>query len=210
MKNIIKKQFSYSFENYLLIIIGINVFVFLLTSMKPSLRDIIAMNPVMVITRYSFWQFITYMFAHANMSHIFFNMLGLFFFGFPVERAMGSREFLLFYFFCGIAAGIFSFLVYYSTGIYWVSLLGASGAVYAVLLAYALYFPDSLIYIMGIVPVKALYLVIGYTAIELFSHIRNPYSGVAHLTHLAGFAFAYIYFMVRLGINPADVFFRRR
>mgnify|MGYP001185105316 FL=1 len=210
MKNIIKKQFSYSFENYLLIIIGINVFVFLLTSMKPSLLVTIAMNPVMVITRYSFWQFITYMFAHANMSHIFFNMLGLFSFGFPVERTMGSREFLLFYFFCGIAAGIFSFLVYYTTGNYRVFLLGASGVVYAVLLAYALYFPDSLIYIMGIVPVKALYLVIGYTAIELFSHISNPYSGVAHLTHLAGFAFAYIYFMVRLGINPADVFFRRR
>ncbi len=206
----IGKQFYYTYENYLLYIIGINFFVFLLTSLKPALAVTLAMNPANVIVRYTYWQFITYMFTHANMSHIIFNMLGLFFFGFQVERRMGSREFLLFYFFCGIAAGIFSFLVYYTTGNYRVFLLGASGVVYAVLLAYAVYYPDSIIFIMGIIPVRAVYMVIGYTAIELLSHISNPYSGVAHLTHLAGFAFAYIYFMARLGINPADVFLRRR
>lgn len=210
MRYTVRKPFYYSYENYLLYIIGLNFFVFLLTSIKPGLLATLAMNPVFVITKHAYWQFITYMFSHANMSHIFFNMLGLFFFGFQVERRMGSREFLLFYFFCGIAAGLFSFLVYYYTGNFRVFLLGASGVVYAVLFAYAIYFPDSIIFIMGIIPLKAIYMVIGYTAIELFSHVTNPYSGIAHLTHLAGFAFAYIYFMFRLGINPADILFRRR
>ena len=210
MRHKLGKAFPYNYNNYLLFIIGINFFVFLLTNLRPSLMVNLAMNPFLVIKSHAYWQFVTYMFAHASMQHIFFNMMGLFFFGFQVERRMGSSEFLLFYFFCGIAAGIFSFVFYYTTGNYRVFLLGASGVVYAVLLAYALYYPDSVIFIMGIIPVKALYLVIGYTAIELFSHAANPSSGVAHLTHLAGFAFAYIYFMVRLGINPADIFFRRR
>ncbi len=210
MRNNFKKPFPYRYDNYVLYIIGINFFVFLLTSLKPGMLVNLAMNPVLVVRNHAYWQFITYMFAHANMQHVFFNMMGLFFFGFQVERRMGSHEFLLFYFICGIAAGLFSFLIYYTTGNYRVFLLGASGVVYAVLLAYALYFPDSIIFIMGIIPVRAMYMVIGYTAIELFSHVANPYSGVAHLTHLAGFAFAYLYFMLRLGINPADVFFRRR
>lgn len=208
--NFLKKQFPYRYSNYLFIIIGINFFVFLLTTLKPDLAVTFAMSPIYVLKGGAYWQFITYMFTHANFSHIFFNMLGLFFFGIEVERRMGSSEFALFYFFCGIAAGIFSYFVYIYTGNYRVFLLGASGVVFAVLLAYALYYPDSIIYIMGVFPVKAVYLVMGYTAIEIYSHISRPMSGVAHLTHLAGFAFAYIYFMFRLDINPADIFFKKR
>ena len=210
MKNILKKQFPYRYSNYLFILIGINFLVYMLTTLKPDLRVTFAMNPVYVLKGGAVWQFITYMFTHAGFQHLFFNMLGLFFFGIQVERRMGSTEFLLFYFFCGIAAGVFSYFVYISTGYYRVFLLGASGVVFAILLAYAVYYPDSIIYIMGIFPIKAVYLVLGYTALELFSHITNPVSGVAHLTHLAGFAFAYIYFMFRLSINPADKLFRRR
>ena len=210
MRKTIGKPFPYNYNNYLFILIGINFFVFVLTSIRPDLISYLAMNPILVTRGNAYWQFLTYMFAHAGTQHIVFNMLALFFFGIQVERTMGSSEFLLFYFFCGLAAGIFSFFIYFTTGQYRVFLLGASGVVYAVLLAFAVYYPYSTIYIMGILPVKAVYLVIGYTVIELFSHITNPFSGVAHLTHLAGFAFAYIYFMFRLGINPADVFFRRR
>ncbi len=210
MKNILKKQFPYKYSNYLFILIGINLLAFLLTTLKPGLARTFAMNPVYVMKGGALWQFVTYMFTHAGFNHLFFNMLGLFFFGLQVERRMGSSEFILFYFFCGIAAGVFSFFVYVWTGYYGIFLLGASGVVFAILLAYAVYYPDSIIYIMGIFPVKAVYLVLGYTAIELYSHIAHRASGVAHLTHLAGFAFAYIYFMFRLDTNPAEILFRRR
>jgi membrane associated rhomboid family serine protease len=119
---------------------------------------------------------------------------------------MGSSEFTLFYLVTGVGAGVFSFIVYMLTGMYGVILLGASGAVFAVLLAFATYFPHAQIYLMGIFPIRAPVLVIGYTAIELFSQVFSVQSGVAHLTHLAGFAFAFLYFVIRLGVNPIDSF----
>jgi membrane associated rhomboid family serine protease len=148
------------------------------------------------------WTFITYMFVHGGFSHILFNMFALYIFGVQVERRMGSREFLLFYFVTGALAGVFSFIVYYMTGSYMVILMGASGAIFAVELAYAVFFPDSINYLWGILPLRAPVLVLGFTAIELFSSIFRANSGVAHLTHLAGFAFAWLYFVVRFGIDP--------
>jgi len=148
------------------------------------------------------WTFVTYMFMHANFSHIFFNMLGLFIFGIHVERQMGSKEFLLYYFLTGILAGVFSFLVYYFTGNHLVALMGASGALFAVELAYAVFFPDSLIYIWGILPLRAPVMVLGYTALELIFSITGRNSGVAHFTHLAGFAMGWFYFKIRFGVSP--------
>jgi membrane associated rhomboid family serine protease len=148
------------------------------------------------------WTFITYMFMHGSLSHIIFNMLGLFIFGVPVERQMGSKEFLLYYFITGILAGVFSFIVYYFTGNLMVFLMGASGALFAVELAYAIFFPDSIIYIWGILPIRAPVLVLGFTALELISSITGRQGNVAHLTHLAGFATGWFYFLIRFGINP--------
>ncbi|MBT3271688.1 MAG: rhomboid family intramembrane serine protease, partial [Spirochaetales bacterium] len=147
-----------------------------------------------------------YMFTHANFTHILFNMLGLFFFGAQIERRMGSHEFVLFYMSSGILAGLVSFIFYRATGNYGVYLLGASGAVYAVLLAFATYFPSARIYIMGIIPVRAPILVLIYTVAAIFFQLRGSASGVAHLTHLAGFGIAYLYFLIRLGVNPISVF----
>ena len=168
-----------------------------------------AMIPGLVLQRFYIWQFVTYMFTHGGFSHILFNMLGLFFFGMQVERRIGSYEFLLFYLLTGVLAGILSFTIYYFTGSYSVILLGASGAIFAVLFAFAVYFPNAKIYIMGIFPVKAPMLVIGYTVLELFSQVTSARTGVAHLTHLAGFGFAYLYFIIRLGINPIESFKHR-
>ena len=210
MRNIIRKPFTYSYSNFALFIITINFLVFLLTYLRPKYLYYFSMRPINIINLHVYWQFLTYMFTHGTLSHIFFNMLGLFFFGFPLERRMGSKEFLLFYFFCGIGAGIFSFFFYVTTGNLGVFLLGASGAVYAVLLGYAVFFPNSVIYVMGIIPLKSTWVVIIYTLIEIFSQLGNRGGQVAHFTHLAGFAFAYFYIWVRMGINPADIFFRRR
>jgi membrane associated rhomboid family serine protease len=86
-----------------------------------------------------------------------------------------------------------------------VFLLGASGAVFSVLLAFATFFPSAMIYIFGIIPIRAPILVLGYTAIELFAQISGGGGNIAHLTHLAGFLFAFLYFVLRLGVNPVRV-----
>lgn len=205
-QSLIQKPFQYSYHNYAFAIIVVNIVMFMLKTLSPNSVVYTSMIPALVLERFYVWQFVSYMFTHSNISHILFNMLGIFFFGVQVERRMGSREFLLFYLATGTLAGIFSFIVYILTGMYGVILLGASGAVFAVLLAFAVYYPSANIYIMGIFPVRAPVLVIGYTAIELFNQVFSVQSGVAHLTHLAGFGFAYLYFVIRLGINPVDSF----
>jgi membrane associated rhomboid family serine protease len=115
---------------------------------------------------------------------------------------MGSREFLLYYLLTGALAGIFSFVIYYITGKSNVALIGASGALFAVLLAYAVFFPDSIIYIWGILPLRAPVMVLVYTVLELIFSVSRHASGVAHLTHLAGFGCGWLYFLIRFGINP--------
>lgn len=162
----------------------------------------LSMIPVVVIEYKWIWTFLTYMFMHGSFSHIFFNMLGLFIFGIHVERQMGSKEFLLYYFVTGTFAGIFSFFVYYFTGNPVIALMGASGALFAVMLAYAIFFPDSIVYIWGILPLRAPVMVLGYSALELIFSFTTRNSGVAHLTHLAGFVFGWLYFIARFGINP--------
>lgn len=177
--------------------------------LAQDLLTYLAMNPVLVLRRGFFWQPFTYMFAHSGVSHLLFNMLGLFFFGTQVEREVGSYEFLLYYLLTGFLAGVFSLAVYWFTGSYQVFLLGSSGAVFAVLLAFATYYPQARIYIFGILPVRAAILVIGYTGIELFSQMAGGRGNIAHMTHLLGFAVGYAYFLVRLSINPWRRFFGR-
>ena len=127
-----------------------------------------------------------------------------------VEQSIGSKEFLLFYFVCGTLAGIFSYFVYVNTGYYRIFLLGASGALFAVLLAYAVIFPDSTVFLFGIVPMSARMLILGYTVLEIVYQMTGYNAGVAHLTHLGGFAFAYLYFVIRFRVNPAERLFGRR
>ncbi len=206
--SIIRRPVAYRYYNAALALIAVNLFIFLITAIIPNAKVYLSLIPGLVIQEHAYWQFLTYMFTHADISHILFNMLGLFFFGVQVERRMGSSEFLLFYLICGIGAGLFSFLIYWLSGSYLVILLGASGAVYAVLLAFAVFYPYANIYVMGLIPVRAPLLVLIYTAIELFSQFFSLRSGIAHLTHLAGFGFAFLYFLIRLGINPITVFRR--
>jgi len=205
--NIIKKQFRYVNYNIVFWLIGINVLIFAAKSLlgmqvRILLETRMSMIPLAIVEYKWFWTFITYMFMHADISHIVFNMLGLFIFGMHVERQMGSWEFLVFYLVTGMLAGIFSFGVYYFTGNYLVFLMGASGAIYAVQLAYAVFFPNSVIHIWGILPLRAPIMVLGFTVLSLFFIISGRGGNVAHLTHLAGFGFAWIYFFFRLDINP--------
>ncbi|MDR0463812.1 MAG: rhomboid family intramembrane serine protease [Treponema sp.] len=205
--NIIRKPFQYNNFHAVYWLIGINLIIFAATQfmggeVRYYLTVYLSMIPAAVVEFKWIWTFVTYMFMHGSFAHIIFNMLGLFIFGIHVEKQMGSKEFLLYYLATGTLAGIFSFFVYYYTGNPLIALMGASGALFAVLLAYAVFFPDSIVYIWGILPLRAPVMVLGYTALELIFSITAGNSGVAHLTHLAGFAFGWLYFMTRFGINP--------
>ena len=208
-KSILRKPFGYAYFNATLYIIAANVLFFALSYLFPPLKLYMALNPAAFLSGYV-WQLATYMFAHENLSHLLVNMLGLFFFGTQVERSMGSKEFILFYFVTGILAGVASLAVFVAAGAWNTALLGASGAIFAVLLAFAIVNPDALIYIYGIIPIRAPVMVIGYAGIEIASQIFSFRSSVAHYTHLAGFAWAWLYFIARFGINPAKRLFRRK
>jgi len=199
----IRQPFRYEYNNVAIWLIGINVLVYVAMYFLRfgRLAVYLSMIPGLVLQGWV-WTFVTYMFVHGGLSHILFNMFALYIFGTRVEHRMGSREFLLFYFVTGTLAGVFSFVVYCLTGSYWVILMGASGAIFAVELAYAVFFPDSILYLWGILPLRAPVMVIGFTALELVSSIFGLNQGVAHLTHLAGFGLAWLYFLIRFGINP--------
>ena len=200
----LRRPFKYVDFHASLYIIVLNFVVFLLTYFMPQLKFYLSLNVGLVVYRKMYWQFLTYMFIHQGFMHIFFNMLGLLFFGFAIEKAIGSKEFLLFYFICGIASGLFSFIIYYFTGSYRIFLMGASGAIYAVLFAYAVCFPRSRLYVWGILPVPAPILVLAYAIIEVVEQFVSS-SNIAHMTHLFGFAAAWLYFLIRMGINPIKI-----
>jgi len=182
-------------------LIAANVLVFALGYVSPIVTWILAMSPRAVAVGWV-WQLFTYMFTHANLTHLLVNMLGLFFFGTQVERTMGSWEFLLYYLLSGTLAGIASFVLYAMTGAWQVVLIGASGAVFALLLAFAVLYPSAMVYLYGLIPIRAPLMVAGYTVIELVSMLAGARSSVAHLTHLAGFVAGMAYFPIRLGVNP--------
>lgn len=207
--NLLKKPYPYRYFQATLWIIIANVVVHLFLPLFMNVQYL-AMNPLMVIEEGRWYQLVTYMFVHGSYNHLFFNMLALFFFGYPVEQKVGSWEFLTLYFATGILAGAFSLAVYWFSGQWYVLLVGASGAIYAILLFFAAYFPDQRIYVMFLLPVRATTLVLGYTAIELFNNFFGGGTGVAHLTHLAGFLFAAIYLALRLNRNILSILMGKR
>ncbi|MDR2602517.1 MAG: rhomboid family intramembrane serine protease [Spirochaetaceae bacterium] len=199
--NIINKPFKYQFFNAAAILIALNVFVYIIQQFVPQIMFKLTITPYFIF-KGEVWRFFTYMFAHASLSHLLFNMLALYVFGLQLERYMGSLEFLLYYMLTGLLAGIFSFAVYSACGLWLSSLLGASGALFAVQLAYAVVFPRSVIYFWGLIPLRAPVMVLIFTALELFSSITGLNPGVSHLTHLTGFLFGWLYFVIRFKVNP--------
>ena len=182
-----------------------NVLIYLaIQFIRPGLVSLLSMNPTFVIRMGWLWQFVTYMFVHDPRSpfHLMFNMFSLYLIGRHVEHQMGSREFVLYYFVTGTLVGVFSFFFYVLTGNFWVSLMGASGALYAVMLAFAVFFPRTDVHIFGILPVRAPVMVLGFAGLSVFFMASGTGGNVAHVAHLAGFAFGWLYFIVRFGINP--------
>ncbi|TSA18025.1 rhomboid family intramembrane serine protease [bacterium] len=145
------------------------------------------------------WQLITYQFMHANFTHLLYNMFGLWMFGMEVEHVWGSRRFLGFYLVCGVAAGISQLILapllepasVISVSGAGIPTVGASGAVYAVLVAFGMMFPDRYIYLYFLLPVKAKYFIFGLIALGVLS--IGDQGTIANLAHLGGAAAGYVY-----------------
>lgn len=211
----LRTPFRYSYSNAVLLLIVANAAVYLLFKFFPYYKDYFGLSFFGVMHKKMYWQPFTYMFIHADFMHFLFNMLGLLFFGVSVERSLGTKEFLLLYFFVGVFSGLFSVGIYYVSALWQihngfyptmllVNLIGASGAIYGILFSFAVIFPRARIFIYGIIPVPAPLLVAGYALIEVVSNFLGN-SNVAHMTHLAGFGFAWVYFAIRMGVNPIKV-----
>lgn len=178
-------------------LIAANVAMFVVTTFVPSLILLLGLRPNAVIGQLRLWQLATYMFVHGGIFHIAFNMLALWMFGAELERVWGTRYFLKFYFVTGIGAAaltiLFSLLPFeFAQQVHYSVVIGASGAVYGLLLAYAIYFPDRPIYMYFVFPIPARIFVAIIGAIELLSSIGAP-GGVANATHLGGLLVAYLY-----------------
>ncbi len=154
------------------------------------------------------WQLVTYLFLHGSLAHFFFNMLYLFMFGGVVERTWGTRAFLRYYFITGIGAGIVWTLAHLGQP-FPVPTVGASGAIYAMLLAFAMLFPNSRVLLFFILPVRAKYLVAVLIGLEIV--YLGQADGVAHLIHLAGAAIGYFLIKgkIALGLRPLYDRYRR-
>ncbi|MCL5267367.1 MAG: rhomboid family intramembrane serine protease [Bacteroidetes bacterium] len=141
------------------------------------------------------WQLVTYLFLHGGFFHIFFNMLALWFFGVELEHVWGTRRFLIYYFLCGIGAGLSNVFL---TPLFTVPAptIGASGAIYGVLIAFGMLFPDAPVFIYFLFPIKAKYFVAIFIAIELFYGVTGTGTGIAHFAHLGGAFVGFVYLML--------------
>lgn len=216
----------------------VNVVVFLATylfrNMGVDLNNVLGLH-FFLAPDFHIYQLFTYMFAHGGFSHIFFNMFALWMFGCIVERTWGPKKFLTYYIVCGVGAGLFQELAQFAqfyfiasehiphftlaqtmkvANAYAASLnpwttVGASGAVYGILLAFGMLYPEERIFIFPLpVPIKAKWFVMGYAAIELFMAYSSTGDGVAHLAHLGGMVFGF--FLIRYWRRHPDIRYSRR
>lgn len=156
----------------------------------PWFLGAFAFSPDRAVTHW--WTFATYMFLHGGFLHLAFNMLMLFFFGPAVEDRMGGPTFGLYYFVCGLGGAVFSFAVSAFTIVS--PFVGASAAVFGVSLAFVMHWPNAPVYIFPLpVPIKAKWLVIFLATVSLVAAVSGAQDGVAHLAHIGGFLFGFIY-----------------
>jgi membrane associated rhomboid family serine protease len=184
-----------------------NVAAFLLASIVPQIIGRLGLTPRMVFEQLTIWQPVTYMFLHGGIGHLLFNMLALWMFGTELERMWGTRFFTKYYFVTGVGAAATSLLwamtpLPFADEIYYAPTIGASGAVYGVLLAYALNFPHRPIYLYFVFPIPARYFVMIIGAITFYSSLAGG-GGVAHTAHLGGLVVGYLY-LKGLRVRPLN------
>lgn len=177
-----------------------NVVAYLLMLALPELGGWLAFVPADTFRRP--WTLVSYMFVHAGFFHLFFNMLVLYFFGPPLEGMWGGREFLKFYLVAGLGGALFSYVFAFNTAV-----VGASAAIYGVMLAFAMNWPDMQVYIWFLFPVKVKWLVAFLAGVSILSLMGGQQDGVAHFAHLGGFAGGFLYLRLqdRIGMQLGEL-----
>ena len=188
-------QLSYKpslFTDAIKTLISVNFAIFILQSISSSeimFFSNFGLVPKLVWSQLKIWQPFTYMFFHGDIWHVLINMFVLWMFGSELERVWGKKNFLRFYFITGVGSGLATmFFGLQST----IPIVGASGAIYGVLLAYGVMFPNRTVYLYGIIPIKSIWFVIGIGVIAFFSSFNN-FTNISHLTHLFGMIIGYLY-----------------
>ena len=188
-------QLSYKpslFTDAIKTLISVNFAIFILQSISSSeimFFSNFGLVPKLVWSQLKIWQPFTYMFFHGDIWHVLINMFVLWMFGTELERAWGKKNFLRFYFITGVGSGLGTMLFGLQS---LVPIVGASGAIYGVLLAYGILFPNRTVYLYGIIPIKSIWFVIGIGVIAFFSSFNN-FTNISHLTHLFGMVIGYLY-----------------
>lgn len=172
-------------------LIIINVLVYMATALLPVGNEIIRFCALWFgaspFGEFHSYQFVTYMFLHASVEHIFFNMFALWMFGRTLEYELGSRRFLIYYMVCGVGAALIQLATAYLTGEMPIQLVGASGAVMGLLLAFGVMHPNAVIMLLiPPIPMKAKWFVVIYGVIELFLGWTGFGGNVAHFAHVGG------------------------
>ena len=197
-------------------LIWANVGVFVITALLPAtfawFNLLFGFTPRLVLTRFMLWQPATYLFLHASVGHILINMLILWMFGVQLERLWGSRFFLRYYFVTGVGAAVVTLVVSllpfsFSDVTYTTVTIGASGAIYGLLMAFAIYYPKTPILMFFLFPVPAKYFVMILGAVAFVSAPRG--GGIAHITHLGGLVAGYLYLRHLRGISAQRFGFER-
>ena len=175
----------------------INIIVFLGTELiGDPMYQLFALFPI-GSPFFRWWQFVTHMFMHGNFAHIFFNMWSLFVFGPLLERLWGSKKFLIFYFVCGLGAALCHELVLMTQPLSNIPTVGASGAIYGLLLGFDMLYPNYVLtLVFPPVSLKAKWFVVIFAVIELVTGILGTRDGVAHFAHLGGMLFGLILILV--------------
>jgi len=185
-----------------LLIANVVIFLAQMSGAVP-LGDFALWPPGGMESRFAPWQLVTYAFLHGGYSHIFFNMLALYMFGGEIERLFGSRFFLWFYLACVISAAITHLVITAAMGSPAVPMVGASGGIYGLLLAYGLYFPNRRIMLLiPPIPMRARTFVIVFAVIELALGVTQTAAGVAHFAHLGGMLGGFLMIQYRRGRFP--------
>jgi membrane associated rhomboid family serine protease len=190
-------------------IIWANIGMFVATLAFPVLIEVLGLSTEQIVERAWVWQPVTYMFLHGDAMHILFNMLGIWMFGVELERLWGTRFFLRYYAVTGIGAALTTIGVAYlpfefADAVYTSVTIGASGALYGILLAFAKYYPNRPILMFFLFPVPAKYFVMIIGALSFLTGGR----GIAHAAHLGGLIFGYLYLRNGRGGLTAEIKYR--
>jgi len=190
------------YNNWIFKLVILNGLVFFLQNFlddRSYLTLYLGLTPAFVLEKGFIWQFFSYMFLHGDFFHIFLNMYALLLFGIPVAQVWGEKKFLFYYFFTGLGAGITIFVIntFFVKSGYYIPTIGASGAVFGLLLAFGLLFPETELLLFFILPIKAKYLIFLYGGIEFYSLITSGGSThISHVGHLGGLFFGFLFFLI--------------